>query len=69
VSFSVQRDASPAQSIDLATARTLVKQAFDQWSTADCPVDPVACADGDATGKNPSITVSDLGPVSCDQVE
>ena len=69
VGFSVQRDASPEQGIDLATTRALVKQAFDQWSSADCPADPVACADGDTTGLHPSISVTDLGPVSCDAVE
>jgi hypothetical protein len=69
VGFTVQRDASPEQGIDLATTRALVKQAFEQWSTADCPADPVTCADGDATGTHPSITVSDEGPVSCDKVE
>ena len=69
VGFTVQRDASPEQGIDLANARRLIKQSFDQWANADCPADPVACADGDLTGKHPSITVSDLGPVSCAQVE
>ncbi|MEO7093226.1 MAG: matrixin family metalloprotease [Polyangiales bacterium] len=69
VGFTVQRDASPEQSIDLTTARALVKQAFDQWTNTDCPADPVTCADGDFTGTHPSVVVTDLGPVSCDKVE
>ena len=69
VGFSVQRDASPEQGIDLTAARAIVKQAFEQWSSAVCPVDPVTCAEGDTTDLHPSIAVSDLGPVSCDGVE
>lgn len=69
IGFSVQRDASPLQGIDLATTRELVKNAFAQWSGTDCPADPGACDPSDRTGQNPSIGVSDLGPVSCDQAE
>jgi hypothetical protein len=69
IGFSVQRDGSPEQGIDLATARTLVKQAFEQWTSTDCPADPIGCPDGDFTGLHPSIAVSDLGPVSCSDVE
>ncbi len=69
IGFSVQRDASPLQGIDLATAREVVKTAFAQWSGTDCPANPGACDAADRTGQNPSIGVSDLGPVSCDQAE
>jgi hypothetical protein len=65
VGFSIQRDASVQ--VDLATARDLEQKAFNEWSTVDCPPDPVACV-GKGAG-NPSISASDLGPVDCDAVE
>ena len=68
LSFDVQRDASPAQ-VDLATARATMQAAFDSWTSADCPVDPVTCVGSPHTGLHPSISVRDLGPVTCDQVE
>ncbi len=53
IGFSVNEAAS--SHIDLASAESLVQQAFDAWTTA-------ACAQG-----NPSIKVSNLGPVRCGQ--
>ncbi|NUO49620.1 MAG: matrixin family metalloprotease [Polyangiaceae bacterium] len=53
VGFSVQRDAS--SDVDFDTATELTEQAFAAWSNADC---------GDGT---PSITATNLGPVSCSE--
>ncbi len=53
--YSVQRDAS-AQ-VDLATAELLVDQAFAAWEQVDCG------------GAPPSINVSNIGAVTCDQTE
>lgn len=62
VSYDVQRDAS--SQVDLATARAVTQAAFDAWSSADCPADPVACLPGGGKGP-PSIQAVDLGPVTC----
>lgn len=61
VGWSVQRSASVQ--VDLATARSLVADAFAQWSGAACNA---SC--GGAPGK-PTITAQDLGPVDCGEVE
>jgi MYXO-CTERM domain-containing protein len=55
LSFSVQEDASVQ--LDLATAESLMDQAFAAWENADCG------------GALPSLFVDDLGSVACDQVE
>ncbi len=69
VGFSVQRDASKYFSyLDLATSRTIAQRAFDEWAKVDCPADPVSCGGAFDQG-HPSITVKDLGPVSCNCVE
>ncbi|MBL8718726.1 MAG: matrixin family metalloprotease [Myxococcales bacterium] len=65
VGYSVQRDAS--SQVDLDTARKLAARAFDEWTSLDCPADPIACG-GPSVGK-PSMKVQDLGPVSCNCVE
>ncbi len=57
--FSVQENASGQ--VPLATARALVAESFAQWTNADCTPCGVA-------GK-PSIAVSDLGPITCGNVE
>ena len=55
-SFSVQEDASTQ--VDLATAELLMDQAFAAWENADC-----------GGGSRPSLAVTKLAPVSCDQTE
>ena len=67
VGFSVQRDGSYAQSIDLALARSIALASFSQWANALCPADVDHCT-GD-TGKHPSISIADVGPVSCNKPE
>lgn len=57
VSYSVQRDASPARSIDYDTIHAIVERSFDRWTHADCA--------GDA----PSFTVLDLSPADCNEHE
>jgi MYXO-CTERM domain-containing protein len=57
VSYSVQRDASPARNIDYDTIHKIVEKSFDRWTSTDC--------DGDA----PSLTTSDLSPVNCSEPE
>jgi hypothetical protein len=59
--FSVQRDAS--NQVDLASARAIAGRAFAEWSRHDCSEGGPSCGSG-----KPSITVSDLGPVTCDEV-
>ncbi len=68
VGFSVQRDASAAARIDLATARDITQQAFDAWSKVECPADPVSCT-GPFDRGHPAIVVQDSGPVACNCVE
>ncbi len=53
VGFSIQRDAS--SDVDLDTASELVEQAFATWANAECDGGP------------PSITATNLGPVSCEE--
>lgn len=53
--FSVQADAS--SQFDADTARAVLAQVFSTWTTVDCGVGP------------PSISVFDLGTVSCAGVE
>jgi hypothetical protein len=55
VGFSVQKDGSKA--ISLADATTHATAAFGKWMAASCP-----------GGGNPSVTVSNEGPVACDLV-
>lgn len=55
IGFSVQTDASGQ--VDFETAEALLAQAFAVWTSVDC-----------GTGR-PSITVFDLGEVSCREVE
>jgi hypothetical protein len=69
VGYDVQRDGSSAQAISLDTSRAIVGQAFANWANADCPADPVSCDPTDHTGRNPSVSATDLGPVDCDQAE
>jgi len=66
IGFSIQRNAS--RWIDLATARSMTQKAFDMWKNVSCPADPVAC-DGPFDQPGPSISVKDVGPVTCDCVE
>lgn len=56
VSFDLQQDATPTVPFDTASA--IVHRAFESWLSVDC---------GD--GQGPSITVQDLGPISCDAAE
>ena len=57
VSYSVQRNASPARGIDYDTIHAIVEESFDSWTDADC------------AGGTPSLTTSDLSPVSCAEPE
>lgn len=57
VSYNLQRDSS-AQ-VPLSVATTLAARSFSHWSTAVCPT----------SGRPPSLTFLDLGPVACDEVE
>ena len=62
VGYSVQKDASVQ--VDLATARRVIRQAFDTWSTAaDCATCP-----GMGAGA-PSITLVEQGTVACNKAE
>ena len=60
VGFAVNKDASTQ--IDLPTARAVVQQQLDLWTSVDCPADPVACSGGGAG--TPSMKVTDLGPTT-----
>jgi Matrixin len=60
VSYDIQKNASRQISYD--TAATVIAAAFAKWTTATCPADA-------AGHTKVSIDVSDLGPVTCDQVE
>jgi hypothetical protein len=60
VSYDIQKDASRSVSYD--TAARVIAAAFAKWTTATCAAD----AAGDT---RVSIDVSDLGPVTCSQVE
>ena len=57
VSYSVQRDASPARNVDYDTIHEIVGKSFERWTDADCG--------GDA----PSLSTSDLSPVNCSEPE
>ncbi len=58
VSFSVQKDASPLRGISFDVMQNVVDGAYANWTQADC-----------GGGVLPSIQVSDLSPVNCDQVQ
>jgi hypothetical protein len=58
LSFSVQQDGSPKQSIDYETAHGVIEQAFITWMSADC---------GD--GATPALRVDDFSPASCNHPE
>jgi hypothetical protein len=53
VSFSVQKNGSPARDIDAATATKVARRAFTTWARADCEGEP------------PSIGFADHGLVAC----
>lgn len=57
VSYSVQRDASPARNLDYDTVDEIVERSFSHWTDANC------------SGDAPSLTTSDLGPVKCNEPE
>ena len=61
VGYSVQKNGSVQ--VDLATARTVIRKAFDDWSLADCNT----CA-GVGAG-NPSIKLVEQGTVACNKAE
>lgn len=54
--FTLQKDAS--SQVNLATAETVFKKAFDTWMNADC-----------GSGAHPSVTIDYQGPVTCDKHE
>jgi hypothetical protein len=58
VSFDVQKDGSPLRGISYEAAHTAIAAGFSQWLNADC-----------GSGKTPSITISDYGPVDCREPE
>lgn len=57
VTFGVQADGSPKRNIDFALAEQVATRAFQKWISADC-----------GGGLNPSIGVSALGKIYCDDV-
>ncbi len=58
ISFSVQQDGSPAQSIDYGLAHATIEKAFEAWLNVDC-----------GGGAIPSFGVADFGPAVCDHIE
>jgi hypothetical protein len=61
VGYTVQKNGS--SQVDVATARAVIRAAFDGWSSSDCGT----CA-GMAAGK-PSISFVDQGTVACNKAE
>jgi hypothetical protein len=61
VGYTVQKNGS--SQVDVATARTVVRTAFSNWSSVDCGTCP-----GMGAG-NPSITFVDQGTVACNKAE
>ncbi len=57
IGYSIQKDASPKY-VPLADVETIAYQAFSAWSHAPC----------DGQGGKPSISASQLSPVSCNRV-
>jgi len=58
ISFSVQQDGSPAQSIDYDLAHATIEKAFEAWLNVDC-----------GGGALPSFGIADYGPAVCDHIE
>jgi hypothetical protein len=58
ISFSVQQDGSPAQSIDFQLAHDTISTAFQTWLDADC-----------GGGYTPSFAIADYSPAVCDHIE
>jgi Matrixin len=59
ISFSVQKDGSPAQGIDYQLAHDTISTAFQTWLEADC----------DGSGSTPSFAIADYSPANCDHIE
>lgn len=58
ISFSVQKDGSPAQGIDYDLAHATITQAFQAWLDVDC-----------GNGATPSFAIADYSPANCDHIE
>lgn len=56
VSFSAQTDGGP--NVSLAQTESVAAAAFSAWEDADC-----------GEGKHPRITIENLGPVTCSEIE
>src|ERR1041384_1891960 len=54
VSFDVQKDGSALRGIGYAQAHDAIVSGFQRWLSADC-----------GAGLNPSISITDYGPVDC----
>jgi hypothetical protein len=58
ISYTIQKDGAPSEGIPFETINEIVNQAFETWKAADC-----------GGGARPSITVENMGPVSCRKAE